>query len=1034
MLGLALLLAFVPVEDPNDGAARPGDAAPHIARTTATQLRLGNRPAWRDLQTRWGGTWAARWDERNGTPRFIYAPGVPDAQAEALATDIASLAGVPVAELVSSVPTKRGDRTLRRWTRSHAGAEVVGDQVMTIAIDGRIAGVWVQLTPLPRGLTPEPGEAILPVPRFPPGAAWAVPANGVVPTLVRMHEDGPLVRAVDREGRIVHTRDRRHFANVQLEHLARTIGDPLVTDPAYGVTAETSDGAIDVTDAAGDHGLSGTLSLRLDGPDLTLRRDGGDVMVGGTGDVTLRPSSIGASPATAWHHFFVVWGWLAERWPSHGWLGSNVPANVDISASTCNAYYTSGTINFFEGRDGQCNNFGQVADVLYHEVGHGIHHYVLAGGTFAGDVSEGSADYVSATITGDPEVGPGARWNGGYVREIESDRVYPDDVRGEVHADGLIWASFLWNLRTQWAMDMGEAAGTEAADQLMLGALEQGPTLTDLYEAVIVADDDDGDLSNGTPHACELVTLLNQHGLGPGPIGVVDFAHEPLGPQGSETVEYPIVFTLSNPTEACADLDPNSISLWYTLDPSAVPSGLDGPGDGTEDTGDTGDTGWSGEGSSYDAWTRLDLAADGDTFTGAIPRVPAATRVWYFMEAASTDRTQVLRTHGDDPERLFAFMVGDRETLWCADFEDGAPDFLHGTGLGPDAPGTPDHEDQWEIGPPQAHRFGPDAATSGSAVVATDLDGDYRNLNQQFLQSPRVQVTRDDGDHDRMLMLSYQRYLTVEDGIYDHARLSTDDAVLYENPATSSGGQHVLDTDWALQDIDLAAHLDAGGGARFTWTLESDPGLEFGGWALDDVCVVRLDDVAGHHRRVGLNATDDDEAVTISWTQPWIAPLTSTVLVRRAGAWPGGIDDGVIIDLDTNPVPGEPRSVVDPDAQAGERFYYALFVASEDDETWFTEIEEGVNADQGGVPADPLPEDTGPGGGEQGSGTEDGSGDAPAGADGDSGCGCGSAPTTGTAAWLGLWLLPLVVVRRRESPPPRHQRSTRDRAGRAPAG
>ncbi len=68
MLGLALLLAFVPVEDPDRRVARPGDAAPHIARTAATQLRLGNRSAWRELQTRWGGSWAARWDERNGTP------------------------------------------------------------------------------------------------------------------------------------------------------------------------------------------------------------------------------------------------------------------------------------------------------------------------------------------------------------------------------------------------------------------------------------------------------------------------------------------------------------------------------------------------------------------------------------------------------------------------------------------------------------------------------------------------------------------------------------------------------------------------------------------------------------------------------------------------------------------------------------------------------------------------------------------------------------------------------------------------------
>ena len=1001
MLGLALLLAFSPVRDATLSAARPGDPAPHLARTPATQLHLGDRAAWRRFQERWGGTWGARWDERDGTPRFLYAPGVADADAARLAADVATLAGIPPGELVAGTPTKRGDRTLRPWTRHHHGAPVLGDQILTVAIGGRIAGVWVQLTPLPAGLSPAPGEVILPVPRFPAGQGWRAPANGARPTLVRWVADGPLRHAVDRAGRVVHSQDTRHFARVALEHLERTIGDAHVTDPAAGLTVEDATGATAITDPGGEHGLGGPLSVHLDGPDLTVQRDGQPVWASGSGDITLTPADIGDSPAVAWHHFFVVWGWLAERWPGHGWLGSNVPANVDISSSACNAYYTSGTINFFVGRDGQCTNFGQIADVLYHEVGHGIHHYILAGGTFAGDVSEGSADYISATLTGDPEVGPGARWNGGPVREIATDRVYPDDVQGEVHADGLIWASFLWNLRTEWVADMGEAAGAQAADRLMLGTLEQGPTLTDLYEAVILADDDDGDLSNGTPHACELVSLLDRHGLGPGPIGVIDFAHAPLGPQASAATGYPVAFTLSSPTSACADLDPDSVALWYATDARPAPTGADDP-----DAGDTGDTGLPGDPGGYAGWTRLPLSGDGTSFEGTIPRVPATTRIRYFMEAASAGRTQVVRTHGDDPVGTFAFTVGDREAVWCADFEDGAPDFQHGTGLGPGAPGTPDHVDQWEVGVPAARRFGPAAAASGTAVAATDLDGDYRNLNRQYLQGPRVQITDGQGDAGRMLLLSYQRFLTVEDGIYDHARLSTDTAVLYENPATASGGRHVLDTDWTLHDLDLAPHLDAEGGARFTWTLESDPGLEFGGWALDDVCVVRLADVPGHHRRVGLDASDDRDGVTITWTQPWITPLTATVLVRRADSWPEGIDDGVIVDLDTDPVPGEPRTAVDTDAQAGETFHYALFVAAEDDETWFTAVEPGENADIGGVPATPMPGDSGPGGDDSA---------APAAVDppapGERGCGCTAAP--GTAGWLGLLLLPLVARRRR---------------------
>ena len=176
-------------------------------------------------------------------------------------------------------------------------------------------------------------------------------------------------------------------------------------------------------------------------------------------------------------------------------------------------------------------------------------------------MSEGSADYVSATINGDPIIGLNSNERGDFVRELETDRVYPDDAIGQVHNDGRIWGSFLWNLRTQWIADHGEAAGTEMTDRLFLGALEQGPTLTDLYEAVILADDDDGDLSNGTPHACELLTLLDQHGLGPGPLGVLVLEHEPLGPQASDARSYPLSFDIFAPTRDCSGFDPDGVRV-----------------------------------------------------------------------------------------------------------------------------------------------------------------------------------------------------------------------------------------------------------------------------------------------------------------------------------------------------------------------------------------------------------------------------------------------------------------------------------------
>ena len=55
----------------------------------------------------------------------------------------------------------------------------------------------------------------------------------------------------------------------------------------------------------------------------------------------------------------------------------------------------------------------------------------------------------------------------------------------------------LWNLRQQWEAESPEE-GIDQTNQLFLNALAYGPTLTDAYEAVILADDNDGDWSN--PH------------------------------------------------------------------------------------------------------------------------------------------------------------------------------------------------------------------------------------------------------------------------------------------------------------------------------------------------------------------------------------------------------------------------------------------------------------------------------------------------------------------------------------------------------
>ena len=118
------------------------------------------------------------------------------------------------------------------------------------------------------------------------------------------------------------------------------------------------------------------------------------------------------------------------------------------------------------------------AEVILHELGHQIHFSQSA--TFfasneAGSISEGFGDYwagdVSEIVAGvQPDPKCIAEWDSvSYtagpvhcLRRLDSTRMYPTDLNGEVHHDGTIWSHALWNLRT--------AIGANHADTAILWA------------------------------------------------------------------------------------------------------------------------------------------------------------------------------------------------------------------------------------------------------------------------------------------------------------------------------------------------------------------------------------------------------------------------------------------------------------------------------------------------------------------------------------------------------------------------------------
>ena len=122
------------------------------------------------------------------------------------------------------------------------------------------------------------------------------------------------------------------------------------------------------------------------------------------------------------------------------------------------------------------------AEVILHEYGHAVQDAQVPGfgsSLEAGSIGEAFGDYLSVTVS--ESVRTAQRWpqraavtcvadwdSTSYssaphcLRTLAEGKHYPEDVRGEVHADGEIWSQALWQIRT--------ALGARVADRVIVNA------------------------------------------------------------------------------------------------------------------------------------------------------------------------------------------------------------------------------------------------------------------------------------------------------------------------------------------------------------------------------------------------------------------------------------------------------------------------------------------------------------------------------------------------------------------------------------
>lgn len=215
-----------------------------------------------------------------------------------------------------------------------------------------------------------------------------------------------------------------------------------------------------------------------------------------------------------YYHTTYIHEYYDELDPSMTALDYPVPARAGIPGTAENAFWDGYATNYGSGGM-STRNFALFSNIIYHEYTHGITGWIYEGTHFPysgqpGAMNEAYSDYFACTNNDDPRVGYKCQIGGSHMfRTMDNNLHYPEHWAGEVHADGRIMGGAFWDLRER--IDKG------SADSIIHFTRYATPnTFHGFVPECIFTDDNDDDLTNGTPHFFEILQSFHLHGIGPG--------------------------------------------------------------------------------------------------------------------------------------------------------------------------------------------------------------------------------------------------------------------------------------------------------------------------------------------------------------------------------------------------------------------------------------------------------------------------------------------------------------------------------------
>ncbi len=220
------------------------------------------------------------------------------------------------------------------------------------------------------------------------------------------------------------------------------------------------------------------------------------------------PSHTGFEQVTCYNTIDNYFEYISEIGVS-GYGGEPIVADAH-GYSGDNSFFSplTGKISFGDGGIPD----GQDPEIILHELGHALHWRAVpdyASSIMSRAVSEGLADFIACSYFDNPLL---AEWDAAayssdcppYLRRMDLPKRYPDDLTGEVHRDGLIWATALWAARRE--------IGAAKTDRILLESLfllQPYSTLRHAAFAFLEANE----ILYGAENSEQILAAFEEHGL-----------------------------------------------------------------------------------------------------------------------------------------------------------------------------------------------------------------------------------------------------------------------------------------------------------------------------------------------------------------------------------------------------------------------------------------------------------------------------------------------------------------------------------------